>query len=170
MNIPEDDFFENFTHSVAVARVLLTKAHEQGNLIEGLVLYASSIDAFLRNLIALKTGSKKGHTISLNPSYFFHNDSQWMDERTIYSQALQSGVIGRSLYDKLENLYAFRNKVIHRFIISNITYSEIAAHLIEYEIIYNNLYSQLEKIEKPHKLNKGEQEEVRQKIQKKIGT
>jgi hypothetical protein len=54
-----DNHFENFTHSVAAARVLLAQAQQRGSLIEGLALYASVIDALLRNLVALKTGERE---------------------------------------------------------------------------------------------------------------
>jgi hypothetical protein len=57
-----DNAFESFTHSVGAARHLLAQAHARGSLIEGLALYASLIDALLRNLVALKTGESATST------------------------------------------------------------------------------------------------------------
>jgi hypothetical protein len=142
--------FVNFTHSAGAARVLLQKAHDEGSLIEGLVLYASSVDALLRNLVALKTGipTRKG-VISLDPRYFYHDDTKWMNERDIYKKAAEHKIITTREYEQLGKLYDFRNLVIHRFIISGITYSDIAPKLVQYERLFNKLYAKLKKIEQP---------------------
>jgi len=65
--------------------LLLKRAHESGSLIEGLVLYASSIDAVLRNLLALRLGERNGTVIHLDPRYFYHDDTKWMNERDVYA-------------------------------------------------------------------------------------
>jgi len=164
----DSDFFDNFTHSVAAARLLLEKAHDQANFIEGLVLYASSVDAILRNLVALKSGAKQKDGISLDPRYFYHDDSKWMNERNIYREALDYSVITQDEFQELERLYAFRNVVIHRFIISNISYAQIAPELIKYEIIFKKLFDQLKEIEQPEKMTNKERGEANQRITKKI--
>jgi hypothetical protein len=79
--MPDNFFFENFTHSVATIRLLLAEAHKRGSLIEGLVLYASVIDPLLRNLVALKTGERDDTSLHLDPRYFYHDDTKWMNER-----------------------------------------------------------------------------------------
>jgi hypothetical protein len=166
-----ENFFDNFTKSVAAARLLLSKAHDQGNLIEGIVLYASSIDALLRNLVALKAGKRKGNLTNLDPRYFYHDDTKWMNERSIYKEALDYKVITRADYHKLEDLYDFRNIVIHRFIISNITYADIAPKLINYEVMFNKLHNKLRKIEQPDKapkLSDKEVDNIRRRIASKI--
>jgi hypothetical protein len=70
--------------------LLLKRAHESGSLIEGLVLYASSIDAVLRNLLALRLGERNGTVIHLDPRYFYHDDTKWMNERDVYAQAVEA--------------------------------------------------------------------------------
>ena len=47
--------FINFVHAFGAARVLLRKAHKDGALLEGLALYASLTDAFLRLALVLKS-------------------------------------------------------------------------------------------------------------------
>lgn len=166
----EKDFFNNFTHSATVARLLLAKAHDQGNLIEGIILYASSIDAFLRNLIAIKTGIRKdAHTVSLDLRYFYHDPSKWMNERNIYQQALDCGVINTAEHKELEKLYLFRNRVVHRFIISNITYAEIAPRLEKYEKIFDKLYKQLKALEGSPEVSEKERKDIYRGIYKKFG-
>jgi hypothetical protein len=145
----EDNFFENFTHSVAAIRLLLGEAHKRGSLIEGLVLYASVIDALLRNLVALKKGERHGTSIHLDPRYFYHDDSKWMNERTIYKEAHACGVLSDDELRELEELYGFRNIVIHRFVISGVTWTEIAPKLDAYEVIYERVLDQLRAIEQP---------------------
>lgn len=149
------NFFDNFTHSIAASAILIQKAHDDGSFIEALVLFASSIDGFLRNLVALKTGKPNPGegSISLDPRYFYHDESKWMNERNIYKEALGCGVIDTSTFNELERLFRFRNIIIHRFIISGISYAQISPELTNYEIIYNKLHKQLEIIEKPGKLN-----------------
>ena len=107
-------FFENFTHSVVATRMLLGKTHSQGNLIEGLILYASII------------------------------------------------------FEKLNDLYSFRNRIVHRFIISNVAYSDLESNLISYEYIYTDLMNKLEMIEGPSKLDADQEKIIKKNVLKKI--
>lgn len=145
----DENPFVNFTHSVAAARLLVSQAHERGSLIEGLVLYASLIDALLRNLVALKTGERRGTSTQLDVRYFYHDDTKWMNERNVYAAARSCHVLTDSEFHELEGLYRFRNVIIHRFILSGVTYSEIASKLDQYETIYGRILEQLRAIEQP---------------------
>jgi hypothetical protein len=165
-NTEDDNFFDNFTHSCAAARTLLRKAHEQGNLIEGLVLYASLIDAFLRNLIAIKTGSKRDGDVALDPRFFYHDEEHWFSERKIYTMARDAEIISEGEYAQLNELYVFRNRMIHRFILSDVAYADLAPRLVEYESIYQRLFKQLEELEAPQEMTS----ELRASIEKRIGT
>jgi hypothetical protein len=128
---------------------LLGEAHKRGSLIEGLVLYASAIDALLRNLVALKTGERRGTSIRLDSRYFYHDDSKWMNERTVYKEARGCGLLTDDEFRELEELYRFRNIVVHRFAISGVSYAEIAPKLDAYEVIYERIADQLRAIEQP---------------------
>jgi hypothetical protein len=167
----DDNFFQNFTHSVAATRLLLEQAHERGSLIEGLVLYASAIDALLRNLVALKTGKRQGTTTLLDPRYFYHDDTKWMNERKVYAAAHTCDVLTDTEFSELEELYRFRNVIIHRFIISGVTYSQIASKLDQYEVIYGRILEQLRAIEQPDgdELTDIEKVETQQRIARKLG-
>src|SRR4051794_17389118 len=85
--------FENFTHSVSAVRLLLGRAHENGNLVEGLVLYASVVDALLRMLVAHATGERQGTVTHLDLRYFIHDETLWMNERKVYRAARDRGVL-----------------------------------------------------------------------------
>jgi len=165
------EFFENFTHSVTAARLLLKRAHEQGSLIEGLVLYASSVDALLRNLVALSVGERDGTVIRLDAVYFYHDDTKWMNERTVYARALNAKVLTEPEFRELEDLYGFRNTVIHRFIISGMTYAEIGSRLDRYEKILSTLFDRLREIERPDRdpLDPETERRIRERIARKLG-
>lgn len=169
--VPAGEFFENFTHSVTAARLLLQRAHESGSFIEGLVLYASSIDAVLRNLLALRLGDRNDTVIQLDPRYFYHDDTKWMNERDVYAEAVKAKVLTESEFQELEELYRFRNTVIHRFIISGTTYAEIAARLDQYEVILTRSLDRLREIEQPDSdpLSEETQRKIRARLARKIG-
>jgi hypothetical protein len=162
--------FQNFTHSVSAARLLMSRAHENGSLIEGLVLYASIVDAFLRLLIAHATGEREGTVTHLDLRYFRHDETLWMNERKVYEAAHSCGVLSESERRELDELYDFRNVVIHRFIISGITYDQIGPRLDQYEAIFRRLRAQLEDIEQPAPaLSDAETAAVHGRIARKLG-
>jgi hypothetical protein len=168
-NTPREDF-ENFTHSVAAARLLLGQAHEKGSLVEGLVLYASVVDALLRILVAHATAEQEGTIKHLDLRYLRHDETLWMNERKVYKAARDSGVLSESEFDELEELYRFRNVVVHRFIISGIAYGEIGPKLDNYEAIYCRVMARLEAIEQPSpSLSSDETAVVRARIAQKLG-
>ena len=163
--------FQNFTHSVSAARLLMRRAYENGSLIEGLVLYASMIDALLRILIAHATGERDGTVTHLDLRYFRHDETLWMNERKVYRAAQACGVLSESQHDELNELYGFRNVVIHRFIISGISYDQIGPRLDQCEAIVSRLLAQLEDIEQPEPggMSHAELAEVRARIARKLG-
>lgn len=59
------------------------------------------------------------------------------------------GVLSDSEFRELEDLYGFRNVIIHRFAVSGVSYSEIGPKLDAYEMIYRRIFEQLREIEKP---------------------
>ncbi|OGC80109.1 hypothetical protein A2943_03335 [Candidatus Adlerbacteria bacterium RIFCSPLOWO2_01_FULL_51_16] len=171
-----DNFFENFTHSCATARMLLQKAHDQGNLIEGLILYAALTDAFLRNMVAIKTGTKtSGHKslrlddIALDEAFFFHDEKRWFTERQIFQMALETEVIDENEFKQLNELYSFRNRIVHRFITSYVSYGDLAPKLVEYEGLYNNFFKKLEAMEKGPPISDEERNAMHKRILRKIG-
>jgi len=69
-------------------------------------------------VIAKQISSK---TNDIDVKYFFQADGEWgIMERKIYEHAIEAGVIDNEKSDELNALYQLRNRVIHRYIISNI--------------------------------------------------
>lgn len=171
-----DSFFENFVYSYATARKLLERAHDNGNLIEGLVLYALLIDATLRNLVAMEDGRLNKDKITsglrfddipLDKHYFEHDDGKWLSESQIYKAANKFRIVSDEELKRLNELYFFRNRVVHRFIISDIAYSDIGPYLDEYEMIFLKLYQKLYNAEQPSALT-ADEDDTKAKILKKI--
>lgn len=167
---PYDNFFENFTHSVAATRLLLGEAHRNGRLIEGLMLYAAIVDALLRNLVALETAPRDGYKRTLDRRYFVHDKSKWLTERRIYAEARDCMVIDDALFLELEDLYRFRNTVVHRFIVSQVAYSDVAPKLDQYNAIMERLLAQLAAIEQPDGEDKSPErtEAMRRRVARKL--
>jgi hypothetical protein len=165
-----DNFFENFTHSVAAVRLLLEGAHRNGSFIEGLMLYASIVDGLLRNLVALEMAPRTGYSRKLDSRYFVHDKSKWLTERRVYAEARSCKVIDDDLFAELEELYRFRNLVAHRFIVSPVAYSDIPPRLDRYNVIMERLLAQLAAIEQPdeHDISSERADVVRQRIERKL--
>lgn len=164
------EHFENFTHSIAAARELLARAQESGSLIEGLVLYAALVDGLLRMLVAHATAEREDVAAHLDLRHFFHDAERWRNERQVYRGALECGVLSEQERTELDDLYSFRNVVIHRFVISGVTYDEIVSRLDAYEMIYGRLFARLTTIEQPGPPISSEQESaIRVRIARKLG-
>lgn len=162
--------FVDFSHAIAAARALLARAQERQSLIEAVVLYASVIDGLLRILLAHAVGDPDGNITHLDTTWFVHDERIWRNERKVYKLALDAGVLTDEQFEELEELYKFRNVVVHRFVISGITYGVIASALDEYEGIYRRLMSQLEAIEQPAPpVSDDHAAAIRERIAKKLG-
>lgn len=136
-------YFENLTQSIAVARSLLQEAQEHNCAIEGLCLYVSVIDGFLRlSIIYSRTQKSPDHTSEFEKKMIRQDDGEKSySEKEIYNLAFQEGIISSQLYERLKNMYVVRNKAVHRFNISDITYADIARACDEFESIYNEVFA-----------------------------
>jgi hypothetical protein len=133
---------EHFTSSIATSRILLQRAHKQEFLIEALVLYAALIDGFCRIALMLKQ-QIKNNTQDFNEEYIFQDENKrnYFSERSIYKLCLENFILDKDLFDEIESLYDIRNKVIHRFLITEIEYSHLGLVLDKYELIYQRLWN-----------------------------
>ena len=131
--------FENFLRSFGASRLLLQRANENGFLIEGSVLYASLIDGLCRlSLILREQIDKKSRDI--NEKYIYQNaEESTFSERSIYKKVLDKKIISKELFKELNFLYDIRNKIIHRFFLSEIEYSHFEVLCQRYEHIFEKL-------------------------------
>jgi uncharacterized protein YutE (UPF0331/DUF86 family) len=171
---------ENFILAFGATRLLLQRAHDNGSLIEGLILYTSLTDGFCRICLILKEQINK-KTSDINEKYIHQEDEQTnFSERTIYKKAFDNKIIGKDLFDELNALYNIRNKVIHRFFISEVEYSHLENVCTRYEKVYVELWQITYKLEADQiekgigmtrngpKITEKDESEIHKKIKKKI--
>jgi|GEM_PF-4092078 uncharacterized protein YutE (UPF0331/DUF86 family) len=170
----EIDYFDNLTHSIATARLLLQKANREGALIEGLCLYISLIDGLLR-LAILYTRTQKSptHTYNAEKKLIHQGDGErTYSEKKIYTAALNEQIISEESSGKLLDMHRLRNKAVHRFCISNISYQDIAKACTQLDEIYNVIWEKVSFLENgPNKVRtvKGKRkQEILKRIFRKI--
>jgi hypothetical protein len=114
------DKADRFHDSLAASHDLLFSAIESESYIEIIAIAANQIDAYLRlSIVIAKQIAAKTNDIDVK--YFFQVDGEWgIMERKIYEHAIEVGVIDDEKSNELNALYQLRNRVIHRYIISNI--------------------------------------------------
>lgn len=133
--------FSMFLQGVGATAAILNKAVINKAFIEATCVLANQIDALLRIGIVLKKQIINSNSeIEIEWIYQGPNDKK-KTEKNIYTKAKEIGIINESLFNKLYHLYEDRNRVVHRFIISEITIAEI-------ETIAYNYYQLQEQINK----------------------
>ncbi|MFC1810850.1 hypothetical protein ACFLZH_05095 [Patescibacteria group bacterium] len=117
--------FETFLKGVAATDYMLNKAVEGKSFIEVTCILASQIDALLRTGIILqKQLINKDTKIETKWIYQGPNDKM-KSEKDIYKKALELKIFDKIIFDELYELYNDRNRIIHRFIISEISLAEV---------------------------------------------
>lgn len=114
------DKFDRFTGSLAASHDLLYTAIDAGTCIEIIAITANQIDAYLRlSLVIAKQLEKKTNDIEIK--YLSQAEGEkGITERKIFDDAFKFQVIDLETFNSLNELYNLRNRVIHRYIISDI--------------------------------------------------
>lgn len=126
------DKFDRFTGSLAASHDLLSSAIDSESFIEIIAISANQIDAYLRlSLVVAKQLNE--HTNDIETRYLFQADGErGIMERKVFDDALKFEVIDQETFDDLSALYDLRNRVIHRYIISNIRTRDLVDIAIRY--------------------------------------
>lgn len=118
--------YDRFIGSLGAANDLLYSAIDSGSFFEIIAISASVIDAYLRLALVIKKQIENStNDIELNYIYQADNEKGLL-ERQIYQHAVNANIIDKSLHDELKDLYQLRNRVIHRYVISNIKTVDLA--------------------------------------------
>lgn len=123
----------NFMKSFAAAVELGSRAAKQGCFVECVVLSAAVIDATLRMGLILKHQLDTSTNSLLDDLLHQEDADKVISEREIYKRSLSNQIIAQATFDKLNNLYSRRNRVIHRYCISLITTKDVLDIASEYE-------------------------------------
>lgn len=129
------DRYEKFVASLAASFDLKNHAIENESYIELIIVIANQIDAYLRqSLLMKKQIDLKTNEIDIVFLYQGDEDKA-ITERQIYKLAKDQGLTSQALFDKLETLYKKRNKIVHRYIISDLKTNELLDMFDEYEMV-----------------------------------
>jgi len=145
-----------FLQGVGATAAILIKAINNKAFIEATCILANQIDASLRIGIVLKKQIINNNSeIEIEWIYQGPNDKK-KSEKAIYTKAKEIGIINENLFNKLYLLYEDRNRVVHRFIISEITIAEIETIAYNYYLLQEQIYKIIYDIESEQiKLNVG---------------
>ncbi len=141
------DRFEKFNASLAASFDLKNKAIKNLSIIEIVILNANQIDAYLRLCIVFKFQIlEKTNLFKLE--YLFQSEADKpLMEKKIYDKAKEMQIISDKQHKKLYELYSLRNKVVHRYIITDIKTIELKEICYEYELICEEIRLMLKDIE-----------------------
>ncbi len=124
--------FDMFMQGIGATTLILNKAIENNAFIEATCVLASLIDGALRVGIVLKSQLiNRNSEIPIEWVYQGLRDKK-KSEKDIYKKSLELGIIDRNTFEDFYKLYEDRNRVIHRFIISEITFAEVEEIAFEY--------------------------------------
>jgi hypothetical protein len=124
--------FDRFQGALAASYDLLNNAIESDSFIEVIAVSANQIDALLRLSIVIAI-QIKNQTDEVPLKYLFQSeDERGLMERKIYDDALKYNVIKDNDHKELNSLYKLRNRVIHRYIISDIKTRDLPSIALRY--------------------------------------
>lgn len=139
--------FESFMKGFATAVQLSKRTVESGSFIESVCLSASIIDALLRMGLILNYQLKNKTDKILEELLYQSNEKKIVTEREIYKRALNEKIITTNIYQKLNELYFERNKVVHQYIISDITTDKVLTIAIKYTDLVHIVNDSVRKLE-----------------------
>lgn len=124
--------FDRFQGALAASYDLLDNAIESDSFIKVIAVSANQIDAFLRLSIVIAI-QLKNQTDEIPLKYLFQAEGErGLMERKIYDDALKYDVITDDDHKELNSLYKLRNRVIHRYIISDIKTRDLPSIALRY--------------------------------------
>ncbi|QYJ67836.1 hypothetical protein [Flavobacterium litorale] len=148
------DRYEKFNASLAASFDLKNKAIENLSFIELIILNSNHIDAYLRLCIVLRLQIiNKTDLFEIKYLYQQVNDKPIM-EKKIYDEAKKMNIILEYQHKKLYQLYNLRNKVVHRYVITDIKTFELLEIAYKYEQLCEDIRIILSKIETEQYENK----------------
>lgn len=137
------DFMNGFTAAVE----LHSRAGEKGCFVESVCLAAAIIDGMLRIGLILQHQIHTRSDELLEEFLYQSDEDKIVSERAIYQRALDAEAIDHQTFDILQGLYDKRNRVVHRYIISEITTQEVLFTAIEFDSMVRRVSQVIGRIE-----------------------
>lgn len=131
----------------AAAHQLMNRAGSNGCFVEYVCLATSVIDGLIRvGLILQHQLDTKSRDIPIELVYQ-SEQGKIITERDIYKSASEKNILTNEQFDLLEELYKRRNKVVHRYIISEITTDQVLQIANEYQGLIEVISAVIYKLE-----------------------
>lgn len=141
------DRFDKFNASLAASFDLRHNALKNRSFIELTIINANQIDAYLRLCIVHKLQILE-NTNLFKLEYLYQGESDKpLMEKKIYDKALSINILTEAQHKKLYELYELRNKLVHRYIITDMKTIELRNISIDYELLNEEIRKVLIKIE-----------------------
>jgi hypothetical protein len=140
--------FHNFMVGFTAAVELDNRAATKGCFVECVVLSAAVIDGTLRMGLILKHQLETNSQDLLDELLYQEEDEKGISEREIYKRSLAKRIVTKETYDRLNDLYDRRNRVIHRYIISMITTKDVLDVAYAYDSLKHEVSDQVAELEK----------------------
>jgi len=120
-----DEKFVHFLGGFAAAAQLAKRAEDRDHHIEYIILAASLIDGLLRMGLILHHQIETKSSVIPDELLYQATDDKIVSEREIYGRAHAAAIIDDALKNELDDLYSWRNRVVHRYIISDLTTADV---------------------------------------------
>ena len=125
MSVVTTDRLERYMKGLVAAADLATRAARDGFFVEYVVLTASLIDGVLRIGLVLQNQLRSRSSAIDEALLYQAATDPILSERSVYRRALEEGVIKQEVFDRLQELYDQRNRVVHRYLITDLTTAEV---------------------------------------------
>jgi hypothetical protein len=143
----ELDKYEKFMAALVASFDLKNNALKNESFIEFSIIVANQIDAYLRLSIVMREQlNESTDNIKLKYLYQSPTDKPVM-ERKIYIEAKSKGILNDEIFKDLEELYIERNKMVHRYIISEFRTKQLFEIAYRYETVCEKVRLQMRNIE-----------------------
>ncbi|MGE0567698.1 MAG: hypothetical protein AB7O73_07090 [Bacteroidia bacterium] len=139
--------FEMFLQGIGATNLMLSKAIESKAFIEATCLLGTQIDSLLRIAIVLKKQLINRNMVIEKEWIYQGATDKKKSEKDIYKKAKELGILDEATFDNLYKLYEDRNRVVHRFIISEITLADVESISYEYYQIREKIKQAVDDIE-----------------------
>lgn len=141
------DRYYKFQAALAASFDLKESALKSSSLIEFILIVASQIDSYLRLCIVMKKQINNNND-TFEEKYFYQGEEcKPITERAIYKEAKVLELLSGTNFDRLSKLYDSRNKIVHRFIISDIRTRDLVDIAVDYDAISEEIRLAMSKLE-----------------------
>jgi uncharacterized protein YutE (UPF0331/DUF86 family) len=115
----------HFLGGFAAAAQLAKRAEDRNHHIEYIILAASLVDGLLRMGLILHHQIETKSSDVPDELLYQAADHKIVTERQIYQRAHAAKIIDDALKNELDDLYLWRNRVVHRYIIGDLTTADV---------------------------------------------